>query len=134
MFRQAKLADAPLLLAWRKQAEQADHWTGTPVTPTRHLAWLRARVANPVIQLLIWEENGKPAGMVRIDSNGELAFHAQTDATAVAMLQAAARRYMGEYGGRLKASVDETDTRTWRLLEQAGFVTHPDVRFLTCRR
>lgn len=129
MLRAADMRDAPLLLSWRKQAERADFWQGVPVSATGHLAWLRARVANPLVKLLIWQENGEPAGMVRIDSNGELAFHADDDKVALRMLKAA-QRFAPEYGGRLKANVDEGDKHTWRLLEQAGFATCPAVRFL----
>lgn len=123
-FREATIADAGLLFSWREQAER-NHWfEGQPVTYDNHLRWLTERVSNPLVHLLIWDHDGDPHGMVRIDSAGEVAFFNPDDEDAVAMLKAAAV-YVGEHSGRLKATVDRFDARSVRLLMEAGFRVYP---------
>lgn len=118
-FRPATIDDAELLYVWRMKAEEADVYEGS-TTFDEHLDWLRARLDNPLVHVLIW---GNDQGMVRIDSNGEVAFHASDTGTAVAMLRAIGE-YAAAYGGRLKATVDQRD---WRgtCLVQAGFDVYP---------
>jgi RimJ/RimL family protein N-acetyltransferase len=133
-FRPAAISDAPLLYRWRQQAEEAAFWRGDPVDYQAHLRWLARRVDHPLVRLLIWEDDGEPVGpvgTVRIDSNGELAFHAETDAAAHRMLDAA-HQYAADHGGRLKASVDQADREKIRQLQQAGFEKYPVV-FLAYR-
>lgn len=126
-FRPAIMDDAALLYAWRLAAEQAEWWQGAPVSFREHSAWLRARIDNPLVKVLIWEVDGQPTGTVRIDSGGELALHGGDQA----MLEAACA-YASEYGGRLKATVDEADTETVVRLLRAGFDVYP-VTFMAYR-
>jgi hypothetical protein len=115
--RPATRADAALLYAWRIEDEQGDWYDQPHTSYPDHVQWLNARINNPLINIWIWEADDQPVGMVRIDSNGELAFHGDD-----LMLRAA----ISAYGGRLKATVDEADPRV-QTLEKAGFVRYPAV-------
>ncbi len=120
-FRAATMDDAQLLYDWRLEAELAVDYPRL-TTYDAHLLWLQDRIDNPLVRILIW---GLGEGTVRIDSNGELTFHADDDDVAVAMLQAATA-YADEYGGRLKVTMDPGDLRTYALRE-AGFDFYPSM-------
>lgn len=130
-FRQATLEDATTLYHWRLQDEQEPWWQGQPVTADQHRRWLTERINTPLVTILIWHENEQPAGTIRIDSNGELAYHATNPHAAVQMLTAA-RQYASRYGGRLKATVDQSDRTRIEQLRQAGFERYP-TQFLAWR-
>jgi hypothetical protein len=130
-FRAATIRDAGLLYRWRCESEQQPWWAGTRTSYGDHLRWLVGRHANPLVKLLVWEEDGEPVGTVRIDSNGEVAFDAMTGEAAGRMLEAV-HEYAAGYGGRLKASVDQADRDKIRLLQAAGFEKFP-VAFLAYR-
>lgn len=127
-FRPATIHDAPLLHQWRFQAESQPWYHGQRTTYEQHLNWLRPRINNPLVDVLIWLEDGDPAGMVRIESNGELAFHVDTDEIAVGMLRAT-EVYARNHGGRLKATVDLDDVDADAALHDAGFVRYPATFF-----
>lgn len=110
------------------QAEGKPWYSRDTTTRADHLAWLEARLANPLVKILVWEGDRGPLGMVRIDSNGEVAFHADNPVDAIEMLRAA-HQYAAEYGGRLKISVDQADRESIRLLQAARFELCP-VKFL----
>ncbi len=120
-FRAATMNDAGLLYAWRIKAELAVDYP-RPTTYEAHLAWLGDRIDNPLVRILIW---GADEGTVRIDSNGELTFHADDDDVAVEMLKAAVI-YANEYGGRLKVTADPGDLRI-HALREAGFDLYPSM-------
>ena len=122
-FRPATLDDAYILYRWRKHDEQQPAYEGHKTTARDHIVWLQQRIDNPLVRILIWEHNGEPAGMVRIDSGGEIAFHAQNTTTAVKMLRAA-HRFADQYGGRLKVVLDQDDERN-EILVRAGYLEYP---------
>jgi len=123
-FRNATIDDAPLIYRWREREERQTWWNGKPISYRSHTTWLRARLQNPLIKLRIWEENNQPVGMIRIDSNGEIAFHAINHDVATRMLHAS-HEYADEYGRRLKALLDEADREKIRALQEAGFTSSP---------
>lgn len=133
-FRPAERDDSALLLRWRQEAESegttGGWWEGKPATAESHAEWLSGRLGKVLI--LIWEENGLPAGCVRIESNGELSFHVpahlRSSGVAYRML-VAAQSLAGDYGGRLKAVVDAGNFEAWEALRLAGWREYP-VKFL----
>lgn len=128
-FRPARHHDAALLYWWRRQAEQKPWYNGQPLTRERHMQWLQERLDNPLVEILIWQERGHPAGMVRIDSNGELAFHVDQDAPAgtTRRMLHAATHYADQHGGRLKVTLDQANHTQRDQLLQAGFARYPAV-------
>jgi hypothetical protein len=114
-FLPANIWDAELLYKWRREKE-AGPWYQGGTGYDEHQEWLRARIHNPLVKILIWHENGVPTGAVRIDSNNELSF-CGGDAR---MLEEAVK-----LAPKLKATVDLTDETTWRRLEQGGFQQYP---------
>lgn len=120
-FRPATIDDAELLFVWRMKDEQAVAYA-RPSNFDEHLDWLRDRLNNRLVHVLIWEQHGKPVGTVRIDSNGELAFHSELD-DPVPMINAV-HDYARLYGGRLKATTDRSDPKFLSLLG-SGFVEYP---------
>jgi hypothetical protein len=117
------MADAGFLYVSRLIAESQPWYEGKPTGYDDHLAWLAARVDNPLVTLKVWEEDGVASGSVRIDSNGEFAFDAGTNASE--MLRVA----VAEYAGRLKATVDVGDPKV-SLLQRAGFTMYPAVSLI----
>jgi hypothetical protein len=131
-FRQATVDDEELFWYWRNQNEQNGRaggwWPHAFTTREQHCDWYLSRLGR--ITLLVWEPDGHPEGIVRVDSNGELAFDAR-DGLAAAMLEEL-RPLAEQYNGRLKAVVDIGNTAASRALHAAGFREHP-VRFYTYR-
>ncbi len=130
-LRPATLRDATLLYTWRQQDEARGHHHGYRQGPTinraEHNLWLAARLDNPLVRLLIWELQGNPAGVVRIDSNGELAFYGGDPD-----MLTAAKTFRPFYGNRLKATVDRDDDLRCELLLAAGYTEWP-ARFFVAR-
>ncbi len=126
-FRPATADDEEFFWAWRQQAEQAAWYEGPPTDRDEHHAWFEDRVSR--VMLLVWLYKGKRTGIVRAESNGEIAFDTSPK-LAVAMLEEF-RPYAAWYDGRLKATVDRGDPKG-DALEQAGFTESP-VRFFTYR-
>jgi UDP-2,4-diacetamido-2,4,6-trideoxy-beta-L-altropyranose hydrolase len=70
-LRPATLGDASLLLDWRNDPVAVRFSvTRRTVEPGEHLVWLAARLADPGTRLWIAEEDGVPAGQVRVDLEG----------------------------------------------------------------
>lgn len=122
-FRDATPADADLLYDWRQADLRAAGLEPQALSFEAHRDWLWMRSANPLVRVLIWEQEGVPLGMVRLDSNGELAFHAEPECDAAAMLRAALP-LADVYGGRLKVTLDASDPKV-ALLKAAGFSSFP---------
>lgn len=122
MFRPADLSDLDLLLRWRNEDEQkgidGGWYKGQLTTRAEHQQWF---IPNQE-RIAIWVEQ-EAVGMVRIESDGSIAFHAP-EGVAVRMLRAT-HPLCGRYGGRLKAVVDEADTERQVALERAGFTEFP---------
>ena len=127
MFRPATLDDTGRLYRWRLEDELAADYPAA-TTFNDHHRWLCARIANPLVRLLVWEHDGKPTGMVRVDSNGELAYHSTDSAQTEPMLRAALE-YAAWYGGRLKATLDADDLKTTDLRD-TGFTSYPAVALI----
>lgn len=118
-FRPATLEDADQLFFWRLRDLAGLGFQGKMPSLEAHHHWLTDRIRNPLVRLLIWEDDDVPSGAVRVDSNGEFAFHGDDPD----MLQAATW-LAALYGGRLKATLDAHDPKQ-ALLEQAGFTGYP---------
>ncbi len=125
-FRAATRLDIDLLHGWRTVAERKPWYVGKVTLKASHMSWLLPRLRDSLVQVRIWEELGEPVGMVRVDSNGELAFHANSSKVAARMLKAALP--YSKLHGRLKAAVDPEDVEKCGQLLMAGFVECP-VRF-----
>jgi hypothetical protein len=124
-FRRAQVEDIPRFYDWRVRQQSQPFYVGPDLTYMKHREWMIPRLRNPLVKLLVWSEKGKPAGILRIDSNGEFDYHADSDWVAYRMLRGALR-YAPLYGGRLKISLDDADPRLGQLFE-AGFVGSPAV-------
>lgn len=123
-FRPATQADSSLLYEWRQQAEAAPWYEAEPTSREDHDRWFNARVDDPLVHLLIWEDDEGPLGTVRIDSNGEVAFWSP-DLDQNAEMLSAATFYADQYGGRLKITLDQDDVASMVALNRAGFRTYP---------
>ena len=126
-FRPAAFADEQLFYAWRQRDESGDWWHGTPTDTFTHHDWFAERLN--VSTLLVWLDNGKPAGCVRIDPNGEVAF--QTARDRELELLDDLKDYADRVGRKLKFTVDLDDPKC-ESLWRAGFV-ESSVRFFAYR-
>jgi spore coat polysaccharide biosynthesis predicted glycosyltransferase SpsG/RimJ/RimL family protein N-acetyltransferase len=73
-YRPARREDSDLLLAWRNEPDvRAASRVTDPVTSEEHERWLSASLADPSRLLFVVEEDGDPAGTVRIDRKGRQA-------------------------------------------------------------
>jgi hypothetical protein len=126
-FRPAEAADCEMLWRWRLDDERAEHYGGASTTFGTHEAWF----ARNRDRIRIWEQDGKPVGAVRIESDGTVHFsidRAHKDSAPVMILNAmgAKRRH----GGRLKALVDRDDTFRIEVFKRAGFKRFPAVAMI----
>jgi len=102
------MADADLLYEWRVRREGHGWYGSEPTKYEAHRAWLEARLENPLVYVLIWNDG---EGMIRIDSNGELAFEGPLEMV---------RELQSWWRGKLKATVDVGDD-SGLVLAAAGF-------------
>ncbi len=129
MFRPATVDDEEFFWYWRERSERAHWYDGPKTTREQHGDWFRDRLDR--VTLLVWERTdyGGPSGVVRVDSNGELAFDAHPSLT-VWMLEEL--KPLASELGRFKVTVDRGDKAKARALEDAGFREAP-VRFFGYR-
>lgn len=111
-FRPATLMDAGWLYNLRCEDEAGAWYDSNRTDYGQHIDWLGARLRNPLVQLLVWNDG---EGMARIDSNGELSFHGPVEMI---------RDLIASYGGRLKATIDYGDPKA-DILAAAGFEVYP---------
>lgn len=116
-FRDATLMDCGWVYLLRIQDEAGCWYTAPETRYDDHVAWFAARLRNPLVRLLVWNDG---EGFCRVDSNGELAFHGPPE-----MLKDLA----GSYEGRLKVTVDADDPKV-SVLRRAGFETYPAFSFV----
>lgn len=126
-FRPATSDDADFFWYWRERAESADWYIAAKTAYEDHVEWFLERLGR--IQLLVWNYEGRPAGAVRIDSNGEVAFHCNP--LLGARLLGELKTY-AKVHGRLKVTVDEADRASAKALRDAGFRQYP-VKFFCYR-
>jgi len=129
-FRRATPADEDFFWQWREAAEAQPWYEGRGTTRAEHHAWFVDRLSR--ITMLVWErmDYGGPVGIVRIDSNGELAFEASH-----LLMPAMLRELLPHatyYGGRFKVTLDKDDKAKAKALKQAGFREYP-VKFFCYR-
>jgi len=130
-YRPARNEDSDLLLAWRNEPDvRAASRVTDPVTPEEHASWLSASLANPNRLLFVVEQDGDPAGTVRIDREGRQAEISVTvtDNRRSAGLGSQAVREVGEL---VLAALPETEeilaeirlanTGSRRAFERAGY-------------
>lgn len=133
-FRRASWPDdVDLLLRWRNEDEQkaieGGWYDGALTTPREHRQWWTRTHSGASVKILIWRNRRVDSGMIRVDSNGELAFHGDlVEMTNERMLGKLAR----DHGGRLKATIDTADTERGDALLASGFVEMP-ARFFRYR-
>lgn len=140
MFRRAELSDVERLWRWRLEAEkegaEGGWYEGRPTTWETHCEWFsRSLLAGPP-EILVWEENLKPHGVLRVESDGAISFYVprrfRGDGVGKRLLTAALD-LAENYGGRLKATVDAGNLEAWDELRGAGFREYP-VKFLAYKR
>lgn len=124
-FRAATLDDVEQFWFWRQMAEGKPWYEGKTTTRAQHGKWFAHRLGH--ITLLVWDDDHiGGSGVVRVDSNSELAFDATHPRS---MLEAFLAQWKG---GRLKATVDQGDSVKALALSEAGFGEYP-VRFFCYR-
>lgn len=132
-FRPARVEDEALLYHWRAEGERKgrdEGWYHGPLTSAlQHRNWFIHRINQ--IPIWIWEDSGRPVGMFRVDTNGEISFHVETGDAAEMLRRATV--YADSNGGRLKAVIDAGDHDKAKALMDAGYLEHP-VRFFSYRR
>ena len=120
-LRSADDRDCEVTWRWRLADERRGHYLGLPTTYATHESWF----ARNRDRIQIWDVNGEPAGMVRVESDGTVHFSCETsELEAVAMIRAALGA-VRRHGGRLKALVDASDEFRTTVFRRAGFVEFP---------
>jgi RimJ/RimL family protein N-acetyltransferase len=109
-LRPATPRDAALLLVWRNDPVAVRFSvTGRAVDPDEHASWMASRLADPATRLWIAEEDGVPAGQVRV--------HLEAGTGTVSVAVAPNRRGRGVGSAMLRAMLKEAerDPETLRL-------------------
>jgi RimJ/RimL family protein N-acetyltransferase len=130
-LRQATVADADLLRAWRNDpGTLAASWEREPVEPAGHVRWLSGVLADPNRHLLVAEEGARPVGQVRFDGGDDGAW-----LISVAIAPEERGRGLGseliragvawlcerDGGARVLAQVRTGNEQSLRAFDRAGF-------------
>jgi RimJ/RimL family protein N-acetyltransferase len=120
-----------LLLGWRNEPDvRAASRATDPVTAEEHARWLSATLADPDRLLFVVEEDGDPAGTVRIDRKGK---QAEISVTVTGNRRSAGvgSQAVREVGELVLAALPETEeilaeirlanTGSRRAFERAGY-------------
>ena len=130
-YRPAREEDSDLLLAWRNEPDVREASRVTdPVTPEEHASWLSASLADADRFLFVVEQDGDPAGTVRIDREGK---QAEISVTVTGNRRSAGlgSQAVREVGELVLAALPETEeilaeirlanTGSRRAFERAGY-------------
>jgi spore coat polysaccharide biosynthesis predicted glycosyltransferase SpsG/RimJ/RimL family protein N-acetyltransferase len=130
-YRPARHEDSDLLLGWRNEPDvRAASRATEPVTAEEHARWLSATLADPNRLLFVVEEDGDPAGTVRIDRKGK---QAEISVTVTGNRRGAGvgSQAVREVGELVLAALPETEeilaeirlanTGSRRAFERAGY-------------
>jgi spore coat polysaccharide biosynthesis predicted glycosyltransferase SpsG/RimJ/RimL family protein N-acetyltransferase len=130
-YRPARHEDSDLLLGWRNEPDvRAASRATEPVTAEEHARWLSATLADPNRLLFVVEEDGDPAGTVRIDRKGK---QAEISVTVTGNRRSAGvgSQAVREVGELVLAALPETEeilaeirlanTGSRRAFERAGY-------------
>ena len=138
-LRNATLADADLLLAWRNdpRTRAASHRQEV-VERERHLRWLTDALARSDLRLFVAEENGVPVGTVRVvDETGvaELSWTVAPEARGRGVGTRMVARLAERERGALRAEVRAGNVASMRIAEAAGLaLDHEENGVLHYRR
>jgi spore coat polysaccharide biosynthesis protein SpsF (cytidylyltransferase family)/GNAT superfamily N-acetyltransferase len=130
-LRPAVKADCRLLLDWVNSPSSLANKlaTAAPILPAEHEAWLNGKLGNPHAMIWIGEAEGRPAGQVRLDRNGDaLDVDIYVDpvyrgqGVGLAMLEAAHGEAAFRWPGLpLRARIKPGNWPSRRLFARAGF-------------
>ena len=133
MLRPAVDADRDTVLAWRNHPDvRRVSLTTHVIAPEEHAAWWRAATADPARRLLVFEHDGRPAGVVVFDlghSPAVWSFYLDVAGLGSALLpawlrleRAAVQHAFGELGlDRLGGETLATNTQVLALHRRFGF-------------
>lgn len=116
-LRAARGEDAPLVRAWRNDADAVRFSVSArPVSEGEHARWFATALTNPRILLWIAEENGIAVGQVRVDLDG--------DSGVFSIAVAASARGRGVGQRMLRLALEEIELQ--HVVTTMTAVTHPD--------
>lgn len=73
-IRPASFGDARLLWTWRNDPQvRAASLNNEPIPFESHQRWFEASLADPLREILVAEQKGRPIGMVRFDVDADIA-------------------------------------------------------------
>jgi RimJ/RimL family protein N-acetyltransferase len=130
-LRPATVSDAELLLEWRNDPKTREaSFQQEPIGLQDHRKWLAGRLGDPDCALFVIEVEGRPAGSVRLDSEGDeeaeihvvVAPESRGGGVATLALDLASEQ-AGELLGvrRVRARVKSGNEASLRAFRSAGF-------------
>jgi RimJ/RimL family protein N-acetyltransferase len=130
-LRPATESDAELLLEWRNDPQTREaSFQQEPIGLEEHRAWLAGRLGDPDCALQVIEVDGRPAGSVRLDREGDeeaeihivIAPESRGGGLSIRALDLASEQ-AGELLGvrRVRARVKSGNEASLRAFRSAGF-------------
>ena|SRR5687767_11114704 len=127
-LRPASPADADLLLAWRNDPQsRIASRNAACVTPDEHQRWLSRTLASADHKLMIAEDCGKPAGVVRADriaQGWELSWTVAPEARGRGVGRQMLTAFVATLDGRLVATIRRGNAASSRMASAAGLSLH----------
>ncbi len=124
ILRKAVSGDADDLLQWRNDPHtRAMSRTPTVVEPQEHMAWFERVLADPAAVLLIGEDGGRKAGMVRLD-RGErvvVSININPECRGLGYGLALLTEALAQVSDEVWAEIKDDNLASQRLFRRAGF-------------
>ena len=130
-FRMAGIEDAKLIFDWANDVEvRAASFYSEPISWENHLNWFTKKLNDKNSLFLIFHQETKPVGLVRIDNSDEAIIGISIDSRfrgkrlAPTLLNKACSEFWKKHNQSVLAFIKNTNIASVKSFEAAGFKFH----------